>query len=170
MARIYIRAFAINLLCNNVSPYSGRQSGGADQQTRQGQVLVQPARTRAGPPSSSSWSGPPLATSSTAPCAPPSLARATPYTSSSRTTRPGWRRIRCGGADPNARDNWSYTPLHEASIKVRIVLIYLCLSVHIYILQWFNWNIHILYLWFIRKCLIQSMFFSLKLSILWRYD
>ena len=21
------------------------------------------------------------------------------------------------GADPNARDNWSYTPLHEASIK-----------------------------------------------------
>ena len=41
MARIYIRAFAINLLCNNVSPYSGRQSGGADQQTRQGQVLVQ---------------------------------------------------------------------------------------------------------------------------------
>ena len=34
-----------------------------------------------------------------------------------------------GGADPNARDNWSYIPLHEASIKVRIVLyisVYLC--------------------------------------------
>ena len=26
----------------------------------------------------------------------------------------------CQGADPNARDNWNYTPLHEASIKGKI--------------------------------------------------
>lgn len=26
----------------------------------------------------------------------------------------------CQGADPNARDNWNYTPLHEAGIKGKI--------------------------------------------------
>lgn len=26
----------------------------------------------------------------------------------------------CQGADPNARDNWNYTPLHESAIKGKI--------------------------------------------------
>ncbi|MEQ2213658.1 hypothetical protein XENOCAPTIV_018679, partial [Xenoophorus captivus] len=26
----------------------------------------------------------------------------------------------CQGADPNARDNWNYTPIHEAAIKGKI--------------------------------------------------
>ena len=38
-------------------------------------------------------------------------------------------------ADPNARDNWNYTPLHEAAIKGKIDV---CIGKTVYIPEFFR--------------------------------
>lgn len=55
------------------------------------------------------------------------------------------------GADPNARDNWNYTPLHEAAIKGKIDV---CIGKPVFIFQNFLEIVTILNL----MCLVLSFY------------
>ena len=52
---------------------------------------------------------------------------------------------RRAGADPNARDNWSYTPLHEASIKGKNDVCVMLLQVSAFLFTLNNWIIILLF-------------------------
>ena len=41
------------------------------------------------------------------------------------------------GTDPNARDNWNFTPLHEAAIKGKVDV---CIGKKLFFFEWDMYN------------------------------